>query len=72
FSFPDGKRFKTVNYIWLIPILLQSNKEQQAEIEQLKVKISQYETIESRLTALEAKLEEKEVGVNVPLKTEEK
>jgi hypothetical protein len=72
FSFPDGKRFKTVNYIGLIPILLQSNKEQQAEIEQLKVKISQYETIESRLTALEAKLEEKEVGVNVPLKTEEK
>lgn len=69
-SFPDGKRFKTVNYIGLIPILLQSNKEQQAEIEQLKAKISTYEVLESRLTALEAKLEEKEE--NTPLKTEEK
>lgn len=69
-SFPDGKRFKTVNYIGIIPILIQSNKEQQAEIERLKKKISTYETLESRLTALEAKLEEKEV--NMPLKTEEK
>lgn len=69
-SFPDGKRFKAVNYVGLIPILLQSNKEQQEEIEQLKAKISKYEALESRLTALEAKLEEKEE--NMPLKTEEK
>jgi hypothetical protein len=76
-GFPDGKQFKTVNYMGLIPILVQSNKEQQVEIErqrveieQLKRGISKFETLESRFIALEARLEKKEV--NTSIKTDEK
>jgi hypothetical protein len=65
-NFPDGKRFKTVNYIGLIPILVQSNKEQQVEIERLKKEVLKYETLESRLTILEATLEN--AGFTVPSK----
>jgi hypothetical protein len=76
-GFPDGKQFKTVNYMGLIPILVQSNKEQQVEIERQRVEIEQlkrgmskFETLESRFIALEARLEKKEV--NTSIKTDEK
>jgi hypothetical protein len=66
-NFPDGKRFKTVNYIGLIPLLLQSYKEQQVEIERLKEEALKHETLENRLIILEAKLQN--AAFTVPSKT---
>jgi hypothetical protein len=45
---------------------VQSNKEQQVEIERLKKEVLKYETLESRLTILEATLEN--AGFTVPSK----
>lgn len=63
-SFPgETTSFKTVNYVGLIPILLQGIKEQMAvneqqktEIEDLKAKLAQYEALSTRLDRLEAVL----------------
>lgn len=58
-----NESFKTVNYVGLIPILLQGLKEQLAvnenqksEIEDLKTKLARYETLSTRLERLEALL----------------
>ncbi|RFS14280.1 tail fiber domain-containing protein [Emticicia sp. C21] len=58
-----GETFKTVNYVGLIPILLQGikeqiavNEQQQAEINVLKAKLAQYEVLNARLERLEAVL----------------
>ena len=67
-SFPGQKEsFKTVNYIGLVPILLQGmkeqiaiNEQQQTEIERLKTKISQYEALNARLERLESMLNKEE------------
>jgi hypothetical protein len=67
-----GKKesFKTVNYVGLIPILLQGlkeqiemNKQQKTEIDELKTKLARYETLSARLERLELILsnEEKEI-----------
>ncbi|MBA4852702.1 tail fiber domain-containing protein [Emticicia sp. BO119] len=63
-SFPGEKgTFKTVNYVGLIPVLLQGlkeqiavNEQQKAEIEDLKAKLAQYEALNTRLDRLEAVL----------------
>ncbi len=49
----DKEGFKSVNYIGLIPVLLQATKEQQEIIEQKETKI---QNLELRLTELENKL----------------
>jgi len=54
--FPNGKNFMTVNYTGLIPILIKGMQEQQSEIEGLKAKINEYESINTRLLKLEAML----------------
>ncbi len=57
---PNGKPFKTVNYMGLIPILIQGMKEQQEEIERLKSKIANYEALNARMERLEAMLNKEE------------
>lgn len=61
-----GKKesFKTVNYVGLIPILLQGikeqiaiNEQQKAEIDDLKAKLVKYEALNTRLARLEALLD---------------
>ncbi|RYU96887.1 tail fiber domain-containing protein [Emticicia agri] len=59
----ENTSFKTVNYVGLIPILLQGmkeqiavNEQQKAEIEDLKAKLAQYEALNTRLERLEAVL----------------
>jgi hypothetical protein len=56
FTHPNAKSFKTVNYMGMIPILIQGMKEQQEEIERLKTKIANYEELNARLTRMEAML----------------
>lgn len=59
FQHSEGKNqehYKGINYTGLIPILIQGMKDQQAEIEALKQKLVNYETIDSRLTQIEALL----------------
>ncbi len=58
----DKETYKGINYTGLIPILIKGMQEQQAEIENLKAKLFNYEEINSRLARLEAMLnnEEKE------------
>lgn len=61
-SFPGKKEsFKTVNYVGLIPVLLQGlkeqisvNEQQKTEIDDLKAKLARYETFNARLEHLEA------------------
>lgn len=63
-TFPGANTsFKTVNYVGLIPILLQglkeqitANEQQKTEIEDLKAKLAKYEALNSRLERLEAVL----------------
>ncbi len=63
-SFPGTNvSFKTVNYMGLIPILLQGikeqiavNEQQKVEINDLKAKLAQYEALNTRLERLEAVL----------------
>lgn len=57
---PNGSLFKTVNYMGLIPILIQGMKEQQEEIERLKSKIANYEALNARMERLEAMLNKEE------------
>lgn len=59
----QNEKFKTVNYIGLIPILLQgikeqiaTNEQQKAEINDLKARLAQYEALNTRLERLEAVL----------------
>jgi Chaperone of endosialidase len=59
FQHSEGKNqehYKGINYTGLIPILIQGMKDQQAEIEALKQKLANYESIDSRLTQIEALL----------------
>ncbi|MFY7908667.1 MAG: tail fiber domain-containing protein [Emticicia sp.] len=57
---PTGLTFKSVNYTGLIPILIKAMQEQQTEIESLKRKIGEYESLNSRLSQLEAMLNNEE------------
>lgn len=53
---PTGLTFKSVNYTGLIPILIKAMQEQQTEIESLKRKIGEYQSLNTRLSHLEAML----------------
>ncbi|CAH0997435.1 hypothetical protein EMA8858_03568 [Emticicia aquatica] len=53
---PTGLTFKSVNYTGLIPILIKAMQEQQTEIESLKRKLGEYESLNTRLSQLEAML----------------
>lgn len=57
---PSGLTFKTVNYTGLIPVLVKAVQEQQTEIEVLKHKLSEYESLNARLNSLEALLKQTE------------
>lgn len=57
---PTGLTFKSVNYTGLIPILIKAMQEQQTEIESLKRKIGEYESLNTRLSQLEAMLNDEE------------
>lgn len=79
-SFPGHKEsFKTVNYVGLIPILLQGikeqisiNEQQKAEITDLKAKLAKYETLNARLDRLEAALNLKDVNTTEEKKADKK
>lgn len=57
---PTGLAFKSVNYTGLIPILIKAMQEQQTEIESLKRKLGEYESLNTRLSHLEAMLNSEE------------
>lgn len=57
---PSGLNFKTVNYTGLIPILIKAVQEQQTEIEVLKHKLQEYESLNARINSLEALLKQPE------------
>jgi hypothetical protein len=66
----ENKSFKTVNYVGLIPILLQgikeqiaTNERQKAEINDLKDKLAKYDALNTRLERLEAMLD-KDTSLN--------
>lgn len=79
-SFPGHKEsFKTVNYIGLIPILLQGikeqiniNEQQKAEITDLKAKLAKYEALNARLDRLEAALNLKDINTTEEKKADKK
>lgn len=79
-SFPGHKEsFKTVNYVGLIPILLQGikeqisvNEQQKAEITDLKAKLAKYEALNARLDRLESALNLKDVNTTEEKKTDKK
>lgn len=52
--------YKGINYTGLIPILIKAMQEQQTEIESLKRKIGEYESLNTRLSQLEAMLNNEE------------
>jgi Chaperone of endosialidase len=68
FTHPNAKSFKTVNYMGMIPILIQGMKEQQEEIERLKAKITNYEELNARLTRIEATLNKEAEGAKTDKK----
>jgi hypothetical protein len=78
-SVPGNKEsFKTVNYVGLIPILLQGikeqiaiNEQQKAELDDLKAKLAKYEALNTRLERLEAMLD-KETRLNNEYKKADK
>lgn len=57
---PTGLSFKSVNYTGLIPILIKAMQEQQTEIERLKRKLGEYESLNARIGHLEAMLNNEE------------
>lgn len=52
----DGSGYKSVNYIGLVPVLIEAIKAQQAQIEGLQQQAKVAETATARLNALEARL----------------